>query len=87
MRAKYKFEMMELDDRFVAVPIGADAQTFQGVIKLNKTSADILELLKDETTEKALVDALEIKYEAPRSLLEADVKKCLDEFRERDIIV
>lgn len=87
MRAKYKFEMMKLDDRFVAVPIGAEAQTFQGVIKLNETSADILELLNEETTEKELVDALEIKYEAPRSLLEADVKKCLDEFRERDIIV
>ena len=87
MRIKYKFEMMELDDHVVAVPVGEDASVFRGVIKLNETSADIFDLLKEETTEKSIVDALETQYDAPRSVLEADVKKCLDEFRERDILV
>ena len=51
MKTKYRFEIMELDDGLVAVPVGAGAEQFQGVLKLNETAKSIIELLENETTE------------------------------------
>ena len=36
MKLRCSFEMMDLDDHFVAVSLGEDDQGFHGVIKLNK---------------------------------------------------
>lgn len=61
-KLKYMFETMELDDQRVAVPVGDGAQDFKGVIKLNESAAEIFELLKQETTEDAVVAKLRKKY-------------------------
>lgn len=58
MRLKYTFENMELDDRVVAVPVGDGAQEFRGIVKLNESAAEIFDLLKDETTEAAVIAEL-----------------------------
>ena len=62
MKLKYNFETMELDDRVVAVPVGDGAQEFRGVVKLNESAAEIFNLLKDETTEEAVVAKLKKSY-------------------------
>lgn len=61
-KLKYTFETMELDDRIVAVPVGDGAQDFRGVIKLNQSAAEIFDLLKQDTTEDAVVAELKKKY-------------------------
>lgn len=87
MRLKYTFETMVLDDRTIAVPVGLDANEFQGVVKLNETAAFILELLKNDTTEEAIVRALAEEYDAPEELLISDVHNYIKEFEERDMLV
>ena len=87
MRLKYQFETMELEDRIVAVPVGTDVNEFHGVVKLNETSAFIFELLKNDITEEAIVDAMEKEYDAPRSQIAEDVKKCIEEFEEKGLLV
>ena len=62
MKLKYTFESMELDDRIIAVPVGDGAQDFRGVVKLNDSAAEIFDLLKQETTEEAVVEALKARY-------------------------
>lgn len=62
MRLKVTFECVELDDHIVAVPVGEGAQNFRGVIKLNETAAEIFDLLKDETTEEAIITELNKRY-------------------------
>ena len=57
MKAKYTFEIMELDDGMVAVPVGNDSEQFHGVLKVNETAVFILKLLEHETTEDDIVDA------------------------------
>lgn len=62
MKLKYSFEMMELDDRMVAVPVGDSAQEFRGVIRLNDSAAEIFDLLKQETTEEGIITELKKRY-------------------------
>lgn len=62
MKAKYKFEIMELDDSLVAVPVGDGAELFHGVLKVNETAVAILKLLTEDITEEAIVESLLKEY-------------------------
>ena len=86
MRLKNHFESMTMRDRLVAVPVGNNAQ-FNGALKLNKTAAAIFELLKNDVSEEQIVDALSRQFDAPRELLEKDVRNCINEFRKKDLLI
>ena len=62
MKTKYAFEIMELDDGIVAVPVGEGAESFRGLLKLNETGLKILKLLESDSTEEMIVDELIKEY-------------------------
>ncbi|MBR4910503.1 MAG: PqqD family protein [Clostridia bacterium] len=62
MKLKYEFTVMDMGDEFAAVPVGEDAAKFHGMLKLNKASAEILELLKEETEPMKIHEYLKNKY-------------------------
>ena len=62
MKTKFHFEIMDLDDGLVAVPVGAGAEQFHGVLKLNETAAAILKHLNQDTSEEEIVDLLLKEY-------------------------
>ncbi|MDO4466490.1 MAG: PqqD family protein [Bacillota bacterium] len=62
MKLKHTFEIMELDDECVAVPILESANEIHGVIKLNDTGVEIFTALEDETSEEEIVSKLAEKY-------------------------
>ena len=66
-------------DKTVLVPVGRKA--FSGVVKGNKTLGAILGLLKKETTEEAVIDAMKERFDAPENVIVRDVKKVIDELR------
>lgn len=86
MQLKCNFEVMEFDSQKIAVPVGENANEFHGVIKLNETAAFILEQLKEEASVEAIVEALKAEYDAPQELLEADVRKCIEEFTNKGLL-
>ncbi len=86
MRLKCDFEVMELNEEKIAVPVGDNASIFQGVIKLNETAAFILNLLKQETSEEAIVGALLSEYDADKETIEKDVKKYITKFTDMGLI-
>ena len=63
MKAKYAFEIMDLDGERVAVPVGDGAEQFHGVLKMNETASDILKLLEKDTTEDQIIIDLLKEYE------------------------
>lgn len=79
MKLKVDFITQDIDDVQFLVPLGDVA--FKGTVRSNKTAAFIVNCLKEDTTEEAIVDAMFDKYEAPREMIAADVKMVLDTLR------
>lgn len=75
MRLKNDLATHVIDDTQFLVPMGAD--TIQCIVRSNKTAAFIVDCLKEETTEGAIVDQMCAKYAAPRAQIAADVAECL----------
>ena len=80
MKLKQDFVTQEIDGTQYLIPVGGEA--FSGVVRGNETVAFLVELLKQETTQEALVDAMVAEYDAPREVLAADVARVLDVLRE-----
>ncbi len=63
MKLKYEFNVVEIDDGKIAVPIGNDVSEFNCVLNLNQTGAAIFELLMQGEDETAIVTKLQQQYE------------------------
>ncbi len=82
---------MKLKDDFVVYPsrederllvsISREKDAFRGLARSNETAAVIVDCLKEETSEEAIVDKLAAEYDAPRDQIAADVKEFLDKLR------
>ena len=87
MRLKISFEFVEMDNEIIAVPIGEDADKIRGVIKLNPSGKEILELLKDETSEEKVVDSLSQKYENNRDSLAEYVREMIEKMNHLGVLI
>lgn len=54
---------------------------FSGLVKGNKMLGEILDLMKDETTEAEVVRKMREKFDAPAGKIEADVHRVVTELR------
>jgi len=86
MKLKHTFNLIQLDDQTIAVPVGESADKYHGAFKMNETAAFIFHLLKDDISEEAIVEALKAEYNAPETLLASDVHRYLEEFKKRDML-
>ena len=57
MKLKYQFTITTVADEIVAVP-DESASQFNGVITMNETMKDIMELLAENKSEEELVEAM-----------------------------
>ena len=85
MKLKDSFLVQNIDDTQFLVPIGAE--DFSGLVRSNKTAAFIVDCLREETTEDAIVDAMCAKYAASRETIAADVKEILNTLRKINALV
>ena len=86
MKAKYVFEIMDLDDGLVAVPVGDGAEQFHGVLKVNETAVAILKLLAEDTTEEDIVDALLKEYAGEREQISGYVHEYIEKLMSEGIV-
>ena len=80
MKLKDNFISQNLGDTQVLVPVGPES--FSGIVRSNSTAAFIVDSLREETTEDAIIDAMCAQYDAPRETIAADVKRILDTLRQ-----
>lgn len=52
---------------------------FSGMVKGNKTLGAILDLLRTDITEEEIISAMCSRFDAPKPVIAADVKKALEE--------
>ena len=62
MKLRYEFSVMEMDGEYMAVPVGENAGTFNGMLRMNEVSAEILDLLKEDPTPEAVHRILRERY-------------------------
>ena len=62
MKLRYEFSVMEMDGEYMAVPVGKNAGSFNGMLRMNEVSAEILDLLKEDTTPEAVHRILRERY-------------------------
>lgn len=86
MKAKYSFEIMDLDDGLVAVPVGDGAEQFRGVLKVNESAVAILKLLEKETTEEAIVDALMKEYDGEKETITNFVNEFVETLKTEGVV-
>ena len=79
MKLKKGFITHDTGTESILVPMGGAG--WSGVVKGNKTLGAILELLKTDTTEAALIDAMKERFDAPEDVIVRDVKKVIAELR------
>lgn len=77
MKLRCAFEMVNMENEIIGVPVGENAHLIRGVLKLNKEGQEIIELLKNDTTEALIEDTLIAKYDNNRSDLVDYVRKTL----------
>jgi len=79
MKLKEDFIIQDIDGVQFMVPVGGEA--FNGIVRSNETAAFIVDCLKEETTESAIVDAMAARYDAPRETIAADVAEIINTLR------
>ena len=79
MKLKDDFVTQDIDGVQFLIPLGGEA--FSGIVRSNETAAFLIDLLREETSEAALTDAMAAEYDAPRETLAADVARVLDTLR------
>ena len=62
MKLRYELSVMEMDGEYMAVPVGDNAEQFNGMLRMNDVSAEILDLLKENTTPEAVHRILRERY-------------------------
>ena len=79
MKLNKEFLFHNTRDEYFLVPTGNAG--FSGVVRGNKTFGAVLEILKEETTEEAIVAAMKVRFEASDGTVERDVEKALSGLR------
>ena len=79
MKLKSDFIIHSSNRETILVPVGGTE--FSGIVKGNATLDAILELLKQDTDESAIIAAMKARFDAPEEVIKADVKKALEELR------
>ena len=85
MKIKSGYEIKSLEGVNIVVPTDS-SMSFSGVITLNDTALFVWNLLQNDTVESEIVDKMAVEYDAPRDVLEADVKDLVNSFRENGLL-
>lgn len=76
MKIKNGYEIKSLEGVNIVVPTDSNI-SFSGVITLNDTALFVWNLLQNDLSEAEIVDKMATEYDAPRDVLEADVKELI----------
>lgn len=79
---------MKLKDGFIThesdgeqIMVSAGNTGFNGLVRSNRTAAVIIDLLKKETTEEDIAEAMLAKYDVARKIVERDVQRIIAQLR------
>ena len=80
MKLKNTFILHETGAETLLVPTGNAG--FSGIVRGNRTLGAILKLLKEDTTQEKITEAMTRQYDAPRETIVRDVERAVAQLRE-----
>lgn len=86
MKIKDGFVMREVAGQTLVIATGKASETFQGIIKLNKTGKDIWLLIEKGFTVDEIVETMHIKYKEDVSKIRVDVEQIISVMMEHGIL-
>lgn len=76
MKLKDTFVTRQFDDTYVI--LSTEKSEFNGVVNGNKTTAFIVECLKEEITKEQIIEKMLEKYDAPIEVITEDVNETIN---------
>ena len=86
MRLAPEFEIVNIADDYMLVPVGSQMEKFNGTVVLNDVSAFLLEQLKTDRTKEELVRLLMETYDVDTAAAQADVDMAIEKMKKIGII-
>ena len=86
MKMESNFEIVRIAEEYILVPVGDQMESFQGTVVLNDVSAYMLELMREDRTEKELVQLIMNEFDVDEKTAEEDVLEALNEMKRIGII-
>lgn len=86
MKKKTTFQIVDVADEHLAVPVGSESQSFQGVAILSEPAAFLLRHMEQAKTRDELVALLVSAYEVDAETASADVDRFLLELADLGMI-
>lgn len=86
MKIKEGFVLREVMGNFVVIAVGEQSKNFHGMVKLNKTAADIWSLIEKGCSEDEISKELLQKYDADGDKIAKDVSDTLRKMSEQGFI-
>ena len=71
------FELVEMADEHLAVPVGNNAASFKGVVALSESAFFLLKNLNVQQTKESLLALLTSEYEVESSVAASDLDELL----------
>ncbi|MBO4452557.1 MAG: PqqD family protein [Clostridia bacterium] len=81
MKLKKGFITHNVADKQVMVAVGRAAKDFNGVVQSNSTAAFVIDMLKNETDEETIVNAILEEYEVDRDTAARDVHGVIERLK------
>ena len=86
MRVNPNFELVNMADDYILVPVGEQMERFNGTVVLNEVSSFIFECLKNDQTEEDLIKSLIDEYEVDSNTARTDVHEALSTMKKLGVI-
>ena len=86
MKLKFKFIVKKMGDRMFAVPAGDAIVDFNGMLKLNETSAFIVEKLNNEISMEELVFAVSEKFGCDKDIATENVEYIVNDLKDSKLL-
>ena len=78
--------LTEIEGEYYAVPVGAAAERFSGMIRMNQTGKRIFELLMEGRDEDGTVRQLMEEYEVEEATARGNVRAILAKLKEASVL-
>lgn len=86
MRLNTSFEIVDMGEEMIAVPVGKRASDVRGVLKMNTEGREVFELIESGMDEDGIVDFLVGKYENERAEIIEYVQSFISVLHEHDLL-